>query len=156
MAELKPYSEAQEKFGTWLIKNVGKWQVTVYRATGGKVWNKFLGAPVAILTSIGHKSSEVRRTPLLYLENGETVVIVASKGGMSKPPIWMHNLRAHPDCEIQVGPKNRMMRAREATSEEEMDLWPKLIAIYADFTEYRARTEGVRHIPLFVLEPRKS
>lgn len=154
MKEIKPYSEGQEKFGTWLIKNVGKWQVSVYRATGGRVWNKFLGAPVAILTSIGHKSGETRRTPLLYLEDGNNVVIAASKGGMSKPPVWMFNLQAHAECEIQIGPRNRMMRARVATEAEEEALWPRLTEIYADFEEYRARTAGVRHIPLFVLEPR--
>jgi len=155
MAEFKPYSEGQEKFGTWLIRNIGKWQVSVYRATGGKVWNTFLGAPVAILTSIGHKSAQIRRTPLLFMEDGNNVVIAASKGGMSKPPVWMFNLRANPECEIQIGIKNRMMRAREATPEEEEALWPRLTVIYADFAQYRARTEGVRHIPLFVLEPRK-
>lgn len=154
MKEIKPYSEGQEKFGSWLIKNIGKWQVSVYRATGGRVWNKFLGAPVAILTSVGHKSGEIRRTPLLYLEQGDSVVIAASKGGMSKPPVWMFNLQKTPECEIQIGPRNRMARAREATEAEEKDLWPKLTAIYADFDEYRARTEGVRHIPLFILEPR--
>ena len=155
MKEIKPYSEGQEKFGSWLIKNIGKWQVSVYRATGGRLWNKFLGAPVSILTSIGHKSGEVRRTPLLFLEQGESVVIAASKGGMSKPPVWMFNLKANPDCEIQIGPRNRLMRARIANEEEEKALWPKLTAIYADFDEYRARTEGVRHIPLFILEPRQ-
>lgn len=154
MKTIKPYSEGQEKFGSWLIKNVGKWQVSVYRATGGRLWNKFLGAPVAILTSVGHKSGEIRRTPLLFLEQGENVVIAASKGGMSKPPVWMFNLQKTPECEIQIGPRNRMARARVATEEEEKDLWPKLTAIYADFEEYRARTEGVRHIPLFILEPR--
>jgi len=156
MADFKPYSESQEKFGTWLIRNIGKWQVAVYRATGGKVWNTFLGAPCAILTSIGHKSGTIRRTPLLFLEDGNNVVIAASKGGMSKPPVWMHNLRQHPNCEIQIGAKNRMVTAREASPEEEERLWPLLTAIYADFSQYRARTEGVRHIPLFVLEPRKT
>ena len=154
MKEIKPYSAGQEKFGSWLIKNIGKWQVAVYRATGGRVWNKFLGAQVAILTSTGHKSGEIRRTPLLYIEDGERVVIAASKGGMSKPPLWMFNLQKNPDCEIQIGPRNRLMRARVASEAEEKDLWPKLTAIYADFSEYRARTEGVRHIPLFILEPR--
>jgi len=155
MKDFKPYSAGQEKFGTWLIKNIGKWQVAVYRATGGRIWNRFLGAPVAILTSVGHKSGEIRRTPLLFLEQGNNVVIAASKGGMSKPPIWMFNLQKTPDCEIQIGPRNRPMRARVATDAEEQDLWPKLTAIYADFEEYRARTEGVRHIPLFILEPRQ-
>lgn len=151
---IQPYSERQEKFGSWLIRNIGKWQVAVYRATGGRVWNRFLGAPVAILTSTGHKSGEIRRTPLLFLEQGETVVIAASKGGMSKPPVWMLNLQKKPTCEIQIGAVNRPMLARIASAEEEKVLWPKLTAIYADFAEYRARTEGVRHIPLFVLEPR--
>ncbi|MBK8676827.1 MAG: nitroreductase family deazaflavin-dependent oxidoreductase [Cellvibrionales bacterium] len=151
---IQPYSERQEKFGSWLIRNIGKWQVAVYRATGGRVWNRFLGAPVAILTSTGHKSGEIRRTPLLFLEQGETVVIAASKGGMSKPPVWMLNLQKKPACEIQIGAVNRPMCARIASTEEEKILWPKLTAIYADFSEYRARTEGVRHIPLFVLEPR--
>lgn len=152
---IKPYSEKQERFGTWLIRNVGKWQVAVYRASGGRLWNKFLGAPVAILTTTGHKSGETRRTPLLYLEQGESVVIAASKGGMSKPPLWMFNLQKTPACEIQIGSRNRLMSARIATDEEEKALWPQLTAIYADFSEYRARTEGVRHIPLFVLEPRQ-
>ena len=53
MDTIKPYSARQEKFGSWLIRNIGKWQVAVYRATGGRVWNRFLGAPVAILTSTG-------------------------------------------------------------------------------------------------------
>jgi len=154
MKNIKPYSEKQEKFGTWLIRSIGRWQVAVYRATGGRVWNRFLGAPVAILTSTGHKSGEIRRTPLLFLEQGETVIIAASKGGMSKPPVWMFNLQKKPACEIQIGARNRPMTARIATEDEEKDLWPKLTAIYADFSEYRIRTEGVRHIPLFVLEPR--
>ncbi len=154
MDTIKPYSTRQEKFGTWLIRNIGKWQVAVYRATGGRVWNRFLGTPVAILTSTGHKSGAIRRTPLLFLEQGETVVIAASKGGMSKPPIWMFNLQKKPACEIQIGAHNRPMLARVASAEEEKILWPKLTTIYADFAEYRARTEGVRHIPLFILEPR--
>ena len=153
MKEIKPYSEGQEKFGSWLIKNIGKWQVAVYRATGGRLWNKFLGAPVAILTSTGHKSGQTRRTPLLFLEQGENVVVAASKGGMSKPPVWMFNLKTNPNCEIQIGPRNRPMCARVASEAEEKDLWPKLTSIYADFDEYRARTDGVRHIPLFILEP---
>jgi deazaflavin-dependent oxidoreductase (nitroreductase family) len=154
MKNIKPYIEKQEKFGTWLIRNIGKWQVAVYRATGGRIWNRFLGAPVAILTSTGHKSGEIRRTPLLFLEQGETVIIAASKGGMSKPPVWMFNLQKKPACEIQIGARNRPMMARMASEEEEKVLWPKLTSVYADFAEYRARTEGVRHIPLFVLEPR--
>jgi len=152
--EIKPYTAKEEKFGTALIKFVGSLQVKVYRLTGGRLMNKFLGAPVAILTHTGRKSGAIRRTPLLFLETGEKVVLAASKGGMSKPPMWKFNLDANPDCEIQIGANNRLMRARVASSGEERQYWPQLTAIYADFDEYRERTKNVRHINLYVLEPR--
>lgn len=147
-----PYTDKQERFGTSLIRKIGKMQVWVYRATGGRIWNTFLGAPVCILTTIGRKSGQPRMTPLVYVEEGKNVIIAASKGGMSKPPVWKYNLDANPDCEIQVGSSNRKARARVATEAEEAELWPKLTQVYAGFDEYRARTEGVRHIPLYILE----
>ncbi|MCB1614569.1 MAG: nitroreductase family deazaflavin-dependent oxidoreductase [Pseudomonadales bacterium] len=147
-----PYTEKQEKFGTSLIRKIGKMQVWVYRATGGRIWNTFLGAQVCILTSTGRKSGQKRLTPLVYVEEGNNVIIAASKGGMSKPPVWKYNLDANPDCEVQIGSVNRKARARIACPEEEEDLWPKLTAVYAGFDEYRARTDGIRHIPLYILE----
>jgi len=151
--EIAPYSAGQEKFGSAFIKNFGALQVIVYRLTGGRFMNTFMGVKVAILGHIGRKSGELRRTPLLYLEDGDKVVVVASKGGMSKAPQWQHNLDANSAAEIQIGSINRKMRARRATAEEEAGYWPKLTALYADFEEYRARVAGVRHIPLYILEP---
>jgi len=151
--EVVPYSAGQEKFGSTLIKSIGAIQVFVYRLTGGRLMNTFMGVKVAILGHIGRKTGELRRTPLLYLEDGEKVVIVASKGGMSKAPQWQHNLDANPSAEIQIGSRNRKMRARRASADEETGYWPKLTALYADFDEYRARVKGVRHIPLYILEP---
>lgn len=153
--DLTPYTAKQEKFGSALIKFFSVVQVKVYRLTGGRLLNKFLGAPVAILTHTGRKSGAIRRTPLLYLEVGDNVVLAASKGGMSKAPMWKHNLDADGSCEIQIGAKNRLMAAHVASEQEEADYWPQLTAIYADFDEYRQRTKDVRHINLYVLEPRK-
>jgi deazaflavin-dependent oxidoreductase (nitroreductase family) len=152
--DIKPYSAREEKFGTALIKTVGAIQVFVYRLTGGRLMKKFLGAPVAILTTTGRKSGAIRRTPLLFLEDGEKVVLAASKGGMSGHPMWKYNLDANASCEIQIGPVNRDMTARQASSDEEEHYWPQLTEIYEDFNEYRARTDGVRHINLYILEPR--
>lgn len=151
--EIVPYSEGQEKFGSGLIKTIGTVQVFVYRLTGGRLMNTFLGVKVAILGHIGRKSGELRRTPLLFLEDGDKVVIVASKGGMSKAPQWQHNLDANPSAEIQIGANNRKMQARRASAVEETAYWPQLTALYPGFDEYRARVNGVRHIPLYVLEP---
>jgi len=151
--EFVPYSAGQERFGKFFIKNFGALQVWVYRLTGGRLMNTFLGVKVAILGHYGRKSGKLRRTPLLYLEDGDHVVLAASCGGFSRAPQWQHNLDANPQAEIQVGPRNRRMRARRATEEEERRYWPKLTALYPGFTEYRARVDGVRHIPLYVLSP---
>lgn len=148
--DFKPYSARQEKFGEWFIKKIGAMQVWVYEKTHGKLWNTFLGGPVAILTTMGRKSGEPRKTPLLYLEVGDEVVMVASKGGMSKAPLWYLNIQANPEVQIQIGGRKRTMVARHATESEEAMLWPKLDAMYSGYVEYRARCEGVRKIPVLV------
>jgi len=149
----KPYSEGQEKFGKFFITRFGALQVFVYRLTGGRLMNTFLGVKVAILGHIGRKSGRLRRTPLLYLADGENVVLAASCGGFTKAPQWQHNLDANPRAEIQIGTRNRVMKARRATEAEEKQYWPMLTSMYASFDEYRARVEGKRHIPLYILEP---
>jgi deazaflavin-dependent oxidoreductase (nitroreductase family) len=154
--DINPYTEKQEKLGTAIIKNFGKFQVFIYRLTGGRLLNKFLGAPVAILTHTGKKTGETRRTPLVFYAHNEIVVLAASKGGMKKPPVWKYNLDANPDCEIQIGSTNRLMTAHVASAAEEEKYWPLLTDIYSGFDEYRKRTEGVRKINLYVLEPRKK
>ena len=101
--EIKPYTPGQEKVGSWLISKVGRMQTTIYELTGGRLWNKFLGGPVAILTVVGRKTGRIRKIPLLYLRDGENVVMTASKGGMSKLPVWYHNVVAAPSVDIQIG-----------------------------------------------------
>jgi len=130
--------------------------VMIYRLTGGRLLNKFLGGPVAILTHTGKKTGATRRTPLIYYATGDIVVLAASKGGMTKPPAWKHNLDANPDCEIQIGAVNRPMTAHVADQAEEDKYWPELTRVYPGFAEYRQRTEGVRRINLYVLEPRRD
>ncbi|WP_372865542.1 nitroreductase/quinone reductase family protein [Spongiibacter sp.] len=150
---IKPYTAKQEKFGAWLISCIGRWQVKVYEWTGGRLWNKFLGAPVAILTTVGRKSGLVRKVPLLYLMHGDSVVMTASKGGMSKLPVWYHNVKASPEVTIQVGNQKKRYRMREANEQEEVQLWPQLEKMYPDYREYRLRTADVRRIPVLIFDP---
>jgi len=149
-----PYSAGQEKFGKGFIKNFGALQVFVYRLTGGRLMNTFLGVKVAILGHYGRKSGQLRRTPLLYLEDGDKVVMAASCGGFSKAPQWQYNLDTNPLAEVQIGSVNRLMKARRATAQEELQYWPRLTALYPTFDEYRARVDGVRNIPLYIFELR--
>lgn len=148
-----PYTPAQERFGEWFIKTLGRMQVWVYEKSDGRLWNTFLKAPCAILTTTGRKSGAPRKTPLLYLRDGNAVVMVASKGGMSRAPLWYRNIQANPRVQIQIGAQRQAMRAREASADEEARLWPLLDAIYPGYVEYRARCAGVRHIPVLVFDP---
>jgi deazaflavin-dependent oxidoreductase (nitroreductase family) len=151
--KLKPYTATQEKIASALIKPMSVLNTWVYRISGGRIGGKFLrGAPVLLLTTIGRKSGKPRTAPLLYLRDGEKIVIVGSKGGMSQHPLWYRNVEANPDVDVEIGSESRRMLARRATDEEKAAVWPKLVAMYRDFEDYQARTE--RNIPVIILSPR--
>jgi len=150
---LPSYSPRQERIASPLIRAMSAANTWVYRLSGGRVGGRFLrGAPVLLLTTIGRKSGRPRTAPLLYLDDGDELVIVASKGGMSQHPVWYLNLEANPDVEVEVGSTRRPMRARRASDEEKAKLWPRLTAMYRDYDDYQARTD--RNIPVVILAPR--
>lgn len=105
-----------------------------------------------LLDHVGARSGTRRTSPLLYVEDGEDLVVVASKGGYPKHPAWLHNLRANPDTTVQIGDERRAVHARVATPAERQRLWPEAVAAYGGYAEYQRRTE--REIPLVILEPR--
>jgi F420H(2)-dependent quinone reductase len=126
----------------------------VYRLTGGRVGHTAPGFPTMLLLDhVGAKSGTRRTSPLLYFEDGNDVVIVASKGGYPKHPAWYHNLMANPDTKVQIGGEHRDVHARVATAEERERLWPVAIRQYHGYADYQARSKG-REIPLVILEPR--
>jgi deazaflavin-dependent oxidoreductase (nitroreductase family) len=86
------------------------------------------------------------------MEDGDNVVVVASQGGLPKNPLWYENLRADPECEVQIKRRKMKMTARTADTAERAELWPKLVAHYADFASYETWTDRV--IPVVILEPR--
>jgi len=125
----------------------------IYRLTNGLVGHRFPGVPpMLLLDHVGARSGVKRTTPLVYVEDGPNLVIVASKGGHSRHPAWYHNLRANPDTTVQVGSRRRAVRARVATEQERPRLWPMAVATYGGYSGYQERTS--REIPLVVLEPR--
>lgn len=106
-----------------------------------------------LLDHVGAKSGTKRTSPLLYFPDGESVVIVASKGGFPKHPAWFHNLKANPETTVQIRGEHRPVRARVATAEERERLWPRAVRSYSGYKDYAARSKG-REIPLVILEPR--
>ncbi len=130
-----------------------KGHAVAYRATRGLVGHRFPGAPpMLLLDHVGTKSGTHRTSPLVYVRDGDDVVIVASKGGHPKHPAWFHNLKANPDATVQIGSERRRVRARVAGPSERGRLWEKAVHTYGGYRGYQERTE--REIPLVVLERR--
>ena len=115
----------------------------------GHIWRN--DAPTLLLTTIGRRSGQARRTPLIYGRDGANYLIVASKGGAPKSPLWYSNLEANPEVRIQVGADQITARARDASPEERPRLWGIMSAIWPDYDNYQTKTD--RQIPLVVLEP---
>ena len=138
-------------WGPW--NAVTKANVKLFRLTGGRVGGRYDQAPVCILHHRGAKSGEPRETPLVYLPDGDRVVLVASMGGNPRNPAWYHNLKAHPDVTVELRGERRELRARVVDDEaERAALWPRLLELWPAWEDYQART--ARRLPVLVLEPR--
>jgi deazaflavin-dependent oxidoreductase (nitroreductase family) len=152
-ASPKPYTPAQERFGDVVIRIMSTLNVWAFRASGGRLGGRFrYGAPVLLLTTVGRRSGKPRVAPLLYERDGDNLIVVASKGGMSRHPLWYRNLEANLEVEVEIGSERRKMIARRASPEEKNALWPRLVAMYPDYDGYQARTK--RDIPVVILSPR--
>jgi len=121
-----------------------------FRANAGKVAGPFEGAPMVLLTSTGAKSGAPRVSPLMYLPNGDDIVIFASKGGAPTHPDWYYNLLANPNASAEVGAETLAVKARVAEGDEREDLWSRQKTAYPQFQGYEDGTDRV--IPVVVLE----
>jgi len=108
--------------------------------------------PCLILKTTGRKSGEAKLLPLIYGEDAGRFVIVASKGGAPKHPVWYLNLDADPKVSFQVGDKKYQGEAHTVKGAERERLFKMMAGVYPPYSDYQARTE--REIPVVVLEPR--
>jgi deazaflavin-dependent oxidoreductase (nitroreductase family) len=136
------------------LRWIGKFNVPLYRLSGGRVGGRINEAPVLLLTTTGRKSGQQRTAPVVYLADGENLVVIGSNAGHGRTPAWSLNLKAHPEAEVEVRRERRKVRARVAEGEERAELWRKHNEQYSGFDEYEARTD--RDIALFVLEPQAA
>ncbi len=123
----------------------------VYRRSGGRVLGRMGGQPVLLLQTTGRRSGRTRTTPVQYLADDDTFVVVASNAGATRPPAWYLNLRANPHAEIDVGGRRVDVRAQEATGQQRAELWQRLTAANR-YLERPARKAG-RDLPLMALLP---
>jgi len=124
--------------------------LALYRATGGRIGGTMGAMRVLLLTTVGRKSGQPRTVPLVYFEDGERLVIIGSKGGDPRDPLWWRNLQKTPTASVQIGPKTRPMRARLATGDERARLWPRIKQQNPAYAAYEQKT--TRAIPVVVLE----
>ncbi|MGV9384229.1 nitroreductase family deazaflavin-dependent oxidoreductase [Nonomuraea sp. NPDC003707] len=131
-------------------------QVELYESSGGTKGTTLrdTGMPVILLTTLGARSSKIRKTPLMRVEHEGRYAAVASLGGAPEHPVWYFNVRAHPQVELQDGPAKQDMKAREVTGVEKAEWWERAVAAYPPYADYQKKTE--REIPVFVLEPLDS
>lgn len=127
-------------------------QVEEYESSGGTRGNTMIGLPVVILTTKGAKTGKIRKTPLMRVEHGGEYAVVASLGGAPKHPVWYHNVKVHPEVELQDGATKQDMVAREVTGEEKAKWWEIAVAAFPNYAEYQKKTD--REIPVFVLTPK--
>lgn len=153
-------SDAVSRFfsarGIYLGKRSAKLHVAIYRLSRGRLGGRVPGWPearIALLSHTGARSGRPRTSPLMYIAEGETVAVVASKAGQPSHPAWFHNLLAHPETTVEIGAERRPVRARVAAAEERERLWPRFVAAFPSYESYR-REAAPRQIPLVLLEPR--
>ena len=125
--------------------------VWLYRLSGGRMMGRMGDAPILLLTTTGRRSGRERTTPVLYLGDGDRLVIVASLAGAARHPAWFLNLKANPRVKLQVRSRRFAATARRASVEEKAQLWPRLGAMYPAYEDYQNRT--TRDIPVVIVTP---
>lgn len=106
--------------------------------------------PTLLLTTTGRQSGEPRVLPLIYGKSDEGHVIIASKGGFPRHPLWYLNLVAESEVHLQVGSEKFRARARTSQGDERVRLWDMMVSVYPPYADYQARAG--REIPVVVLE----
>jgi deazaflavin-dependent oxidoreductase (nitroreductase family) len=139
----------------WMVKHVD-----LYLASGGKEGHMYkidvpgrgeITAPALLLTTTGRKSGEKFLFPLFYGTDGDSYIIVASKGGAAEHPGWYRNILVNPEVEVQAGTTKVKARARTASGEERSRLWKKALEFWPPYADYALKTD--REIPVVVLDP---
>ncbi|MFD9014598.1 nitroreductase/quinone reductase family protein [Streptomyces sp. NPDC059552] len=125
--------------------------VRAYVTTAGADGHLWHGVPTLLLTTLDRDSGRTLRTPLIYCEDTDRHLVLASADGAPEHPRWYRNLTAHPEVRLQVGAASFMARARTATPGEREMYWEMMTALWPPFEDDRAAARP-REIPLVILE----
>lgn len=130
----------------------GDWNAKVieeFRANEGRVGGRFAGATMILIHHVGARTGTPRVSPLAYFQDGDQMIIVASKGGAPTNPDWYHNLKAHPRIDVEVGTETFRVDVVELTGADREEMWTRIVAKAPSFGDYQRKTS--RTIPLLAL-----
>ena len=125
-----------------------------FRANRGKSDNPMASRPLLLLTTTGAKSGQPRTTPMMYISDGENLLVIASNAGAPTHPDWYHNLVAHPEVTVEVKNETYKAIATVAEGAERQRLWNRIVELYPFFADHQAKVS--RQIPVIVLKRQPS
>ena len=125
-----------------------------FRGNHGRVSGGFENAPLVLVHTTGARTGEQRVNPMMYLQDGERYLVFASKAGADTNPDWYHNLKAHPDIEIEIGDQFLDVHAEEIYGPERDAFFERQAALFPGFAGYQRQTS--RKIPVVALSKRKG
>jgi deazaflavin-dependent oxidoreductase (nitroreductase family) len=128
------------------VKILSLAHTTLFRLTGGIIGSRLVRNDMLLLTTTGRISGRRHTVPLLYLDDGNDVVVIASYGGRPGHPDWYRNLQNEPEASIQVSGDRTAVTAETMGDGERGEWWPKIVSAYSDYEVYQSRTE--RRIPV--------
>jgi deazaflavin-dependent oxidoreductase (nitroreductase family) len=139
-----------------MTRMVGTLHRNAYRLSRGRIGGRRHKAPVLLLTTTGRRTGQSRTWPVVYLDDGDRYLIVASNAGSDRHPAWYLNLLDQPEVEVEVGGRREARVAEPLTVEDKERAWPRLVAMQPGFDSYRRKTG--RSIPVIALTvpPRPS
>jgi deazaflavin-dependent oxidoreductase (nitroreductase family) len=141
---------ASTKPGSWLIRKITPLDRAVLERTDAKYTVLGpIGAPVILLTTIGHKSGEPRTQPLLYVHDGDTLYVIGSNFGQAKHPAWTNNLLANPEATVAIAGERIKVRATPVQAADKDAIFARFVEITTAYDTYRTRT--TRDLRIFAL-----
>jgi F420H(2)-dependent quinone reductase len=140
-----------------LVPAVLRVHAKIYEGTDGRIGHRMIGVPTLMLRTTGRRSGQTRTNSLVYAPDGDSYLVVPSNGGADRAPGWLHNLRAQPDVEVQVG-RERQPAIATVVERGEPDFDRLWAAVNENnkgrYDQYQAGTS--RQIPVVVLNPRRG
>jgi deazaflavin-dependent oxidoreductase (nitroreductase family) len=137
-----------------LVRAISTFHSGIYRLTRGRIGRRLADNDMLLLMTAGRASGKPHTVPLLYLRDGDDLIVMASYGGRHHHPEWYRNLVAEPDAEVRVDGRRVPVRATTTEGTDRARLWERAVTAYDGFRTYQGRTD--REIPIVRLTPRRA